>query len=194
MIASRGEVIGARTCAAASAQLATNRLLAAIVDVTLPDGSGLDVIDRVRRQRERIPVLVVTGRSDREVANAAFERDALVVVKPVEPRLILQFVERARVSRTARDARIEAAVMAWQRDHSLTKREAELLRLYATGTKRSNLFKVLGCSEITVKSHVHSLIEKTRHASLPDAAGDVLRDAVGGTVGLSTADVPPKEP
>lgn len=53
---------------------------AAILDVGLPDVSGLDVLRRVRSDGVDIPVIVISGREDHRVT--ALEQDAQYLIKP----------------------------------------------------------------------------------------------------------------
>ena len=51
------------TCGEANAALSTNRYAALILDLALPDGDGLSILQEVRRRNQFLPVLVVTARS-----------------------------------------------------------------------------------------------------------------------------------
>jgi DNA-binding response OmpR family regulator len=55
---------------------------AAIVDIGLPDGSGLDLIEWIRSVRPLTPVLVLSGRCDPDVVNRVYDLAAEYVVKP----------------------------------------------------------------------------------------------------------------
>ena len=68
------------------------RWSALIVDVRLPDGSGLDVLTRLRDVRCNIPALVLTGYPEHDVVNRAFELDARYLVKPTKPGQLLHFL------------------------------------------------------------------------------------------------------
>jgi DNA-binding NarL/FixJ family response regulator len=66
--------------------------LAFIVDVSLPDGCGLNVVAHVRANNESVPVLILTGNSERDVINAAFDLRAQYLDKPVTRARITQFL------------------------------------------------------------------------------------------------------
>jgi DNA-binding response OmpR family regulator len=65
---------------------------ALILDVSLPDGSGLDILKRVRTSQGAMPALILTGLLDRDVANAAFELRAQYLVKPATTSQLEQFL------------------------------------------------------------------------------------------------------
>ena len=54
-------VDGVATCADADAALLSSRFDAVVLDVMLPDGSGFDVLDRLRARRDTTPVLMLTA-------------------------------------------------------------------------------------------------------------------------------------
>jgi CheY-like chemotaxis protein len=65
---------------------------ALFVDVQLPDGSGLDVLDRFRRAYPSVPALVITGHSESSVINRARDLGADYVVKPFESERFRRFL------------------------------------------------------------------------------------------------------
>ena len=93
-------------CGAAGVLVGTSRaargqfaLLAAcralIIDVTLPDGCGLDLLAHFRVTDASVPALILTGRLERDVTNAAFRLGAEYLAKPVEANLVEKFVHGA---------------------------------------------------------------------------------------------------
>ncbi|TDR84495.1 response regulator [Enterovirga rhinocerotis] len=50
------------TCEDAEAALSTTRYAAVVLDIMLPDGSGVDLLRRLRRKRDTTPVLLLTAR------------------------------------------------------------------------------------------------------------------------------------
>src|SRR5690242_19320613 len=58
------------------AQLAGARVDAVLVDLSLPDGQGLEIVDEVRKRRHDAPVVVLTGLDDEAVAERALRRGA----------------------------------------------------------------------------------------------------------------------
>ena len=99
----------------------------AIVDLGLPDGSGLDLITRMDAMRPRVPVLLGTSGADRAMAQAAVMKaggDGFLA-KPIES--LAQFQNAimshlpaeicARMPRPVDDGAIEPDLIAFREDH-----------------------------------------------------------------------------
>jgi nitrogen regulation protein NR(I) len=69
---------------------------AVLLDVRLPDMSGLDAFDRIRQIDPRLPVIIMTAYSSTETAIEAMKRGAFeYLLKPVDFRSLRALVERA---------------------------------------------------------------------------------------------------
>ncbi|MGQ0633968.1 MAG: sigma-54-dependent transcriptional regulator [Planctomycetaceae bacterium] len=80
-----------------------------LLDVRLPDMSGLDAYDRIRQIDPRLPVIVITAFGSTETAIEAMRRGAFeYLLKPVEFRRLRQTVERA--IEVSRDSHVPAVV------------------------------------------------------------------------------------
>lgn len=111
-----GQVIAVTTVAQARDQVQRERSWHAfLVDLQLPDGSGLDLIAELRRGWPLTPALLLTGHVDGGVANAAYDLGADVLGKPVDMGRIGRFIEKALSFDYAKHARpVEAAPVAEQ--------------------------------------------------------------------------------
>jgi DNA-binding response OmpR family regulator len=68
---------------------------AAILDVHLPDGSGLDVLERLRHLRMVIPVVVITADDSQPIRQRAEQLGlAAFLTKPVQPLELLRILEQ----------------------------------------------------------------------------------------------------
>lgn len=94
-----GEGVLARTVRAAKGQLAsTVPWRAFLIDLGLPDGSGLDVLRAVREAFPRAPAMVLTGRVEAELINAVHDLGAQYTVKPIDERRVQRFLEEVAAS------------------------------------------------------------------------------------------------
>ncbi len=142
---------------------------AAIVDIGLPDGDGLDVVSALRRRSPDIPILVLTGSNDPATINHAQLLRAEYVVKPFFSDNVARFVQRALAHRSSADQdRLLAMVAQVSTDYRLSSREARILTCVVEGVPRRRLSELMGVSENTVKSQVRSLLEKLGLTSLSD--------------------------
>ena len=78
---------------------------AAIVDVHLPDGSGLDLFLQFKQIDARVPVILITGHATNETAIEAMRQGAFdYLFKPLDADELMELVNRAvRVSQTQRE-------------------------------------------------------------------------------------------
>jgi DNA-binding response OmpR family regulator len=85
----------AQTEAAALALLEAEPPDAAILDVHLPDGSGLDVLERMRDEGTAIPAVVITADDSQAIRlRAARLGVAAFLTKPVQPLELLRILEQ----------------------------------------------------------------------------------------------------
>ena len=142
---------------------------AAIVDIGLPDGTGLDVVTALRRRRPDVPILVLTGSNDPATINHAQLLRAEYVVKPFFSDNVARFVQRAVARKPSVEVeKLLAVVTRVASDHSLSAREQQILTSVVEGVPRRRLAEVLGVSENTVKSQVRTLLDKLGLTSLSD--------------------------
>lgn len=127
----------------------------AIVDVRLGDGDGLELLSWMRRESPTVTVLMVTGETDRSLAERAFLLGAALVYKPASVDVLRRFA-----SGGARGPTVDVAAELGAR-HRLSPRQAELLRCIARGIPRRALGSELAVEENTVKTMVRQVLEKT---------------------------------
>jgi FixJ family two-component response regulator len=139
-----------------------------ILDVTLPDFSGLDLQKRVAVERPDMPVIFVTGYGDVRVTVQAMKAGALeFLTKPFGDDVLLCALREA-LDRSRR-ALEHAAKLKSLRDsyESLTPREREVMVLVVSGLLNKQVGGDLGISEITVKAHRGQVMRKMKADSLP---------------------------
>lgn len=158
-----------RTVVEARAALDTALMLVgAVVDIGLPDGSGLDVVQMLRSDAsKKVPVVVLTGLLNADLVNQVTALGAQYVCKPDFALNLASFFETL-TSGQAHDELVLAALARSTREHRLTKREADILSHALRGVPRGHLAEVLGISENTVKKYVRSLLDKTNQTSLSE--------------------------
>jgi DNA-binding NarL/FixJ family response regulator len=156
------------------------RVVAAIVDIGLPDGDGLEVVKALRGKSADMPILVLTGSNDPQTINKAQLMRAEYVVKPFFSDNVARFVQRALAYQSSEDKeKLQAMVTQISTDFRLSQREAQILIYAVEGVPRRHIADVLGVSENTVKTQVRSLLEKLGKETLSEAVWWV-RSAVEG--------------
>jgi DNA-binding NtrC family response regulator len=107
-----------------------------ITDLKLPDGTGLDVIQHLHRERPELPLILITSYSSLDSAIGALRAGAVdYLIKPFENEDLLRAVRRAvRIKRApplAVEAYMREVVQRFQDSHS----EIELARMLGIGRK-----------------------------------------------------------
>lgn len=160
----------AGTVAEALAQAAAQRPDVAIVDLTLGDESGLDLVATLRRTHPTMRILVVSGHDERVHADRALQAGALgYVMKDKAATELLQAVRRVAmgksyVSEETADRILTAIGGARQPGASpldrLSDRERQVLTLMGRGHTTRQIAEQLQVSVKTVESHYAHIKDK----------------------------------
>jgi DNA-binding NarL/FixJ family response regulator len=154
------EVSEAASRSEAFAQLAHKNPDVVIVDINLPDGHGLEIVQWARKNSSTIAIIVLTLSADQRVMAAAASAGASAFISKSAPisELIsaIQSAIRAPLYFTAPSGlrAIESE------DFELSPRELQILTAMDTGAKYRDLAREHFISEATLKSHVASIFSK----------------------------------
>ncbi|QAY80058.1 response regulator transcription factor [Sphingosinicella sp. BN140058] len=140
-----------------------------LLDVSLPDLSGLDLQARIADRRAEMPIIFMTGYGDVPMTVRAMKAGAAeFLTKPLDEEILFAAVERA-IAQSRIAVRERAAMRAIKaRYASLSRREREVLRLIVAGRLNKQVGGDLGISEITVKAHRGRVMEKMKAGSFAD--------------------------
>jgi FixJ family two-component response regulator len=138
-----------------------------VLDVRMPELSGLDLQLKLRDGGIPIPIIFITGHGDIPMSVRAMKEGAYeFLTKPVRGQDLLDAVQKAIASdRALRKGRQEVDEIRG-RFESLTPRENEVLDLIVAGLLNKQIADQLGMSELTVKTHRAHVMEKTHADSL----------------------------
>ena len=140
-----------------------------VLDVRLPDLSGLDLQRELRESDIHIPIIFITGHGDIPMTVEAMKAGAVeFLTKPFRGQNLLEAVQGAIArDRAARQERAEIAELRKGFD-TLSPREREVLGMVVTGLLNKQIAADLGISELTVKTHRAHIMEKMHAGSLAE--------------------------
>jgi two-component system response regulator DevR len=159
---------------ASTAQQARSRILAtrpdvAVLDVRLPDGSGIDVCRDIRSADPGIQCLMLTAYDDDEAIYAAVIAGAAgYVLKDIRGAGLVDSVRKIAAGKNLLDPTLTAKVVERMRGGtpgdsrlaSLSTRERQIMALIADGLTNREIGLRLSLAEKTVKNYVSGLLSK----------------------------------
>ncbi len=181
------EVVGeAGTAADALARIPATRPDVAVLDVRLPDGSGVEVCREVRSQDENIKCLMLTSYADDEALFDAIMAGASgYVLKAIRGNELLNAVRDVAAGKSLLDPVATARVLERLRDGGngkgddklagLTEQERKILDLIGEGLTNRVIGERLHLAEKTIKNYVSSLLSKLGMERRSQAAAYVAR-------------------
>ncbi len=164
------EVVGeAGTAAQARARIAATQPDVVVLDVRLPDGSGIDVCREVRNSQPGIRCLILTAYDDDDALRAAVIAGASgYVLKDIRGSRLIESVRLAHAGKNLIDPAISQRVVSQLKSAAsadplldgLSLRERQILALIADGLTNRQIGERLSLAEKTVKNYVSSLLSK----------------------------------
>jgi DNA-binding NarL/FixJ family response regulator len=157
-----------------------------LMDLVMPK---LDGVGAMRELRARVPesrVIVLTSFLDDERLLPAIQAGAAgYLLKNAEPAELARAIRAAHGGETIIDptvaTRLVRAIADGRRspaDHTLTRREREVLELIARGRSNKRIAFELGISEKTVKTHVGHVLAKLGVSDRTQAALVAVREGL----------------
>lgn len=174
------EVVGdAGTVADAVRLVAELRPAVVVLDVRLPDGSGLDAARTLRDAHPSLGIVILTMYAGDDQLFAALEAGASAFINKDAPsEEVVAAARHAAAAPSAFSASDLAGAMLRRTrpiGPTLTPRERDVLDLLAEGLPIAHLAKRLFVSESTAKSHISNLYEKLGAANRAQALMAAVR-------------------
>src|ERR1700741_1587278 len=139
-----------------------------VLDVRMPQMSGLEVQEQLNLRGAVIPVIFITGHGDIPMAVEAMQAGAFdFLQKPFRDQDLIDRIQRALEKDRANRAVLNERSLIRQRLESLTPREREVLTMVTSGKPNKVMAADLGVSQRTVEIHRARVMEKMGASSLP---------------------------
>jgi len=147
----------------------TNDPSCLVLDVRLPQMSGLDFQRQLAETGTQIPIIFVTAHGDVPMSVRALKSGAVeFLTKPFRDQDLLDAIHQAlQRDRTAQEQQAEIHDLQG-RYHALTRREQEVMTLVVSGMLNKQIASEIGASEATVKVHRGNVMHKMQAGSVVD--------------------------
>jgi two-component system response regulator TtrR len=146
-----------------------------VLDVRMPEMSGLELHERLEALGSRLPIIFVTGHGDVPMAVSALQRGACdFIEKPFNNEDLLSRIRRALELGAEVSARDERNHAIARRLAQLTQREREVMQLVVAGKLNKQIADELDISMKTVEAHRARVMEKMGVRTLAELVKAVM--------------------
>ena len=159
--------------AQARAKIAAFNPNAIIVDLNLPDGSGLEIVQWVRKHSAEVALVILSLNDPTKFMKVARSSGANAYLS--KSQSMQEIVSSVKFALTNPGSFTRALTTDQPRDFDLTPREIEVLYLLAEGASNQEISTKLYISLSTVKTHISSLLRKLECTNRT-AASKIARD------------------
>ncbi len=158
----------------------------AVVDISMPGRSGLELVQDMRRERPAMPILVVSSQAEEDYALRALKcgasgyvsKQSVADILVTAVRRVLEgrrFISQALAERLAGAVSGDAPVTSHE---GLSNRELQVLRLIASGKSIKEISSDLALSEKTVATYRSRISEKMGLSSNVDLTRYAMRNGL----------------
>ena len=150
-----------------------------LLDLRLPDMSGIDTLIAIRTAFPNARVIMLTTfEGDVEIHRALQAGACGYLLKNMPPSELLDVIRLVHAGKKRIPPEIASQLAEHMADESLTEREVEVLRQVANGNKNRDIANKLFISEETVKVHIKHIMEKLGAADRIQAVAIGIRRGI----------------
>ncbi len=134
-----------------------------VIDVRLPGMSGLELIEHLKSQKNHLPIVVISGYADIQMAVRAMKAGAKdFILKPFNEQCLLETVQKCLTE----SINIESIDQIKDRLDQLSARERQIIELILDGKLNKEIAYELSISISTVEAHRASIMHKMKAKNL----------------------------
>jgi DNA-binding NarL/FixJ family response regulator len=132
-----------------------------LMDLRLPDLSGIDAMIAIRGEFPEARVIILTTfEGDVEIQRALEAGARGYLLKNMPPAELVEVIRQVHAGKKRIPAAVAAQLAEHMSDEDLTAREIEVLRHVAGGNRNRDIADLLFISEETVKVHIKHIMDK----------------------------------
>jgi DNA-binding NarL/FixJ family response regulator len=132
-----------------------------LMDLRLPDKSGIDAMIAVRAEfPEARVIMLTTFEGDVEIQRALEAGARGYMLKSMPPKELVEVIRQVHAGKKRIPAQLAAQLAEHMSDEDLTAREVEVLNQIAGGNRNRDIAEKLFITEETVKVHIKHIMEK----------------------------------
>jgi DNA-binding NarL/FixJ family response regulator len=132
-----------------------------LMDLRLPDMSGIDVLAGIRSEFPEARIIILTTfEGDVEIKRALEAGARGYVLKSMPPKELVEVIRQVHAGKKRIPPELAAELAEHMSDEPLTTREVEVLGQIAGGNRNRDIAEQLFISEETVKVHIKHIMEK----------------------------------
>ena len=150
-----------------------------LMDLRLPDISGIDAMVAIRTEFEDARIIMLTTfDGDVEIRRALQAGAVGYMLKTMPRRQLVETIRRVHAGKKHIPPEIAAQLAEHMGDESLSKREVDVLQKIAGGNRNGDIAALLFISEETVKGHVKHIMEKLGASDRTEAVAIGIRRGI----------------
>ena len=150
-----------------------------LMDLRLPDMSGIDALVAIRAEFTDARVIILTTfEGDVEIQRALKAGARGYLLKSTPPKDLVETIRHVYAGKKGIPSHIAAHLAEHLSDEALTEREVEVLRHIAEGNRNRDIAEKLFISEETVKVHVKHIMDKLGAADRTQAVAIAVRRGI----------------
>ncbi len=150
-----------------------------LMDLRLPDRSGIDALIAIRAEfAEARVVMLTTYEGDVEIQRSLEAGARGYLLKSMPPKEMIEAIRQVHQGKKRIPAELAAQLAEHLGDEALTPREIEVLQRIAGGNRNRDIAEQLFISEETVKVHIKHLMEKLGATDRTQAVAIAVRRGI----------------
>ena len=150
-----------------------------LMDLRLPDMSGIDAIMAIRGEFPEARVVILSMfEGDVEIQRALDAGARGYLLKSMPPEELVSEVRQVHAGKRRLPPEVASHLSEYFGEEALTPREIEVLQQVATGGRNREIGEILGISEVTVKVHMKRIMDKLRAKDRTEATAIAIRRGI----------------